>query len=456
MLTFSLMGLFLFSSSVLADEAAPLPPHMGELASSSEIDDESLRRIVTAAQADHQSWNMLAELCDDIGARLAGSESLVRAVDWSIKQLEAVGSDKTWTEDVMVPFWERGEEQAFMLSPRSYEMSILGLGGTVAGEVEGDVVVLDSLDAVGPEVAGKIVLFDTPMGGSVPTVAEYGAAVKTRLFGPSRAAEHGAIAAMVRSVTTRSLDTPHTGGTYYDEKFPKIPAVAVTTEDAQSMARLSARGVNVRVSIKTSGVQHPDAPSHNVIGEITGSSKKNEIVLIGAHLDSWDVGQGAHDDGSGVVEVIQAIRIIKELGLQPKRTIRVVLFTNEENGVRGGKAYAAAHPQKRRERHVAAIESDLGGGTPRYWTASGTDADMEWLRRAAKPLGLAVEKGGGGADIKALGEHGVLLIGFRPDDSHYFDIHHTRADTVDKVDPDDLAKATAAMAGIAWQLANVD
>jgi Zn-dependent M28 family amino/carboxypeptidase len=456
MLIFSLIGLLSFVPSAQAHSGPPLPPHLGELVASDEIEDEALRSIVTAAQADHQAWNMLAELCDDIGARLAGSESLNRAVAWSVKQLESVGSDKTWTEDVLVPAWERGEEHASMLSPRAYEMSILGLGGTVAGEVEGDVVVLDSLDAVGPQVDGKIVLFDIPMGGSVPTVAEYGAAVKTRLFGPSRAAEHGAIAAMVRSVTTRSLDTPHTGATYYDEKFPKIPAVAVTTEDAQSMARLFERGVNVRVSIKTSGIQHPDAPSHNVIGEITGTSKSKEVVLIGAHLDSWDVGQGAHDDGSGVVEVIQAIRIIKELGLQPKRTIRAVLFTNEENGLRGGKAYAEAHPQKRKERHVAAIESDLGGGTPRYWTASGTEPDMAWLRRAAEPLGLAVEKGGGGADIKPLGEHGVLLIGFRPDDSHYFDIHHTRADTVDKVDPDDLAKATAAMAGIAWQLANVD
>jgi carboxypeptidase Q len=456
MLIFSLISILSFTMNARADESAPTPPHLGELVASDAVEDETLRAIIETAQADHQAWNMLAELCDGIGARLAGSEALGRAVIWTEEQLASVGSDKTWTEDVLVPAWERGEESASMLMPRAYEMSVLGLGGTVAGEVEGDVVVLDSLDAVGPQVAGKIVLFDIPMGGSVPTVAEYGAAVQTRLFGPTRAGEHGAIAAMVRSVTTRSLDTPHTGATYYDEKFPKIPAVAVTTEDAQSMARLSAKGVNVRVSIKTSGVQHPDKPSHNVIGEITGSSKSKEIILIGAHLDSWDVGQGAHDDGSGVVEVIQAIRIIKELGLQPKRTIRAVLFTNEENGLRGGKAYAAAHPQKRKERHVAAIESDLGGGAPRYWTANGSDTDMEWLRRAAEPLGMAVEKGGGGADITPLGEHGVLLIGFRPDDSHYFDIHHTRADTVDKVDPDDLAKATAAMAGIAWQLANVD
>ncbi len=341
-----------------------------------------------------------------------------------------------------------------MLEPRVQSLNVLGLGGTPAGEVEGEVVVVTSLDEVDDAVAGKIVLFNTPMGESVPTVPEYGAAVGARVNGPAKAAEHGALAALVRSVTTRSLATPHTGATRYGDGDRRIPAMAVTTEDAASIARLHQAGTTVRVALKTSGTWHEDALSHNVIGEIRGKRRPREVVLIGAHLDSWDVGQGAHDDGAGVVEVIEALRVIQSLGLRPQRTLRVVLFTNEENGLAGGKAYAAAHPPRRAERHIAAMESDLGGGAPRFWTAGGTPEQLDWFRAAAAPLGMPVTEGGGGADIRPLGEQGVLRIGFRPDDSRYFDVHHTAADTLDKVDPEALAEATAAIAGLAWQLAN--
>lgn len=442
------------SSSVYADSPEPLPPHEGRLVASGEVENKDLKSILVKARSSHAAWERLADLCDNIGARLAGSEALERAVLWSQTQLKQSGADAVWTEDVMVPHWERGEESAFMLMPRQQPMIVLGLGGTVAGEVEGDIIVVESLDEVDESAAGKIVLFNTPMGESVPTVAEYGKAVGVRLHGPSTAARFGASAVLVRSITTRSLSTPHTGATKYAEDAPKIPALAITIEDASSIARLAEAGTTVRVRLKTSGVWHEDAPSHNVIGEIRGMHKPKEVVLIGAHLDSWDVGQGAHDDGSGVVEVIEALNVIHSLGLRPKRTIRVVLFTNEENGLAGGKAYAEAHPPRRAERHVAAVESDLGGGPPRFWTAGGDEKQMEWLRTVAAPLGMPVEEGGGGADIRPLGEQGVLRIGFRPDDSRYFDVHHTTADTMDKVDPDHLAEATAAMAGLAWQLAN--
>ena len=428
----------------------------GRLVSAQDVSDPELRAILEAAQADHSAWNLLADLCDNIGARLAGSVELEKAVQWSVEQLKAAGADAVWTEPVMVPHWERGGESARMLEPREQPLTILGLGGTVAGTVEGEVVVVRDLEAMGEEVKDRIVLFDTHMEKTTPAVRGYGGAVGVRIHGPSKAAKLGAKATMLRSLTTRSLDTPHTGVTRYDSLEHRIPAIAVTIEDADSMARLVDGGVKVRVSITTGGVTHPDRESHNVIGEIRGSSKPHEIVLIGAHLDSWDVGQGAHDDGAGVVEVIEALRIIRALELKPKRTIRVVLFTNEENGLRGGLAYAEAHRPRRKEKHRAAIESDLGGGPPRYWTAGGSLVDRAWLDRAAAPLGMPVMEGGGGADIKPLGEQGVLRIGFRPDDSAYFDIHHTRADTVDKVDPDALAEATAAMAGLAWQLANVD
>lgn len=428
----------------------------GRLNASDAIEDTELRQLVDVARNSEGAFERLRDLCDNIGARLAGSAELEAAVKWSVEQLKSVGADSVWTEEVMVPHWVRGEESAAMLSPRAQPLTILGLGGTVSGTVEAEVVVITDLEKLGPQVAGKIVLFNIPMAEGIPAVAQYGKAVRARVRGPSLAAQHGAVAAMVRSVTTRSLDTPHTGATVYDSAFPKIPAIAVTIEDAESMARIVADGGTVNVRIETSGTRHPDALSHNVIGEIRGKTKPKEIVLIGAHLDSWDVGQGAHDDGSGVVEVIEALHVMVRSGKRPDRTIRVVLFTNEENGLRGGEDYAKAHPNTRKETHVAAIESDLGGGAPLYWTAKGTSEDMDWLRRAAKPLGMPVEKGGGGADIRPLGDQGVLIIGFRPDDSHYFDIHHTRADTLDKVRPKDIAEASAAITGLAWRLATID
>ena len=442
---------FLMSAMALAG-----PAEDGRLAPTEALGDSVTAELVAAARASDGGYALLADLCDNIGARLAGSEALEKAVEWARNELGRAGAERVWTEPVMVPHWERGEEQAAMLKPRKQVLQILGLGGTVSGDVEGDVIVVSKLEDIGPEVNGKVVLFNVPMADAIPAVHGYGAAVGARVRGPSLAAHHGALAAMVRSVTTRSLATPHTGATVYEEDTPRIPAVAVTTEDADSMARILASGGSVRVRIKTSGVQHPDALSHNVIGEIKGKKRPREVVLIGAHLDSWDVGQGAHDDGAGVVEVIEALRVISQSGHRPDRTIRVVLFTNEENGLRGGIAYAEAHPKTRREVHVAAMESDLGGGPPRFWTAEGSDSDMAWLRRSVELLGMPVVDGGGGADIRPLGEAGVLRIGFRPDDSRYFDIHHTRADTLDKVDAQDLSEATAAIVGLAWRLATTD
>lgn len=445
-------------TSFLGTAAADGPPGHpgidGRLNAIDQIENKDLKSIIAEAKRSGNDLRMLTDLCDNIGARLAGSKALEQAVVWSVRMLEEAGADTVWTEEVRVPHWERGTESAQILFPRQQSLNVLGLGGTPAGSVEGDVVVVDAVDEVDQNVAGKVVLFNRPMGESVPTVSEYGAAVRQRVNGPAKAAEHGAKAAMVRSITTRSLASPHTGATRFKDGGPRIPAVAVTTETADSIARLSSEGTTVRVSIETSGQWHDDALSHNVIGELRGKGKRREVVVIGAHLDSWDVGQGAHDDGAGVVQVIEALRIIKSLGLQPKRTLRVVLFTNEENGLAGGKAYAAAHPQRRAERHVAAMESDLGGGAPRYWTAGGTPEQLEWFRAAAAPLGMPVTEGGGGADIRPLGEQGVLRIGFRPDDIGYFDIHHTAADTLDKIDPEALSESTAAIAALAWQLAN--
>jgi carboxypeptidase Q len=264
------------------------------------------------------------------------------------------------------------------------------------------------------------------------------------------AAKAGAVGVLVRSVTTRSLRSPHTGATYYAEGVPKIPAAAVSTEDADRLTRELARGP-VRVRLELASATGPDAPSANVVAEIPGATLPGEVVLIGAHIDSWDVGQGAHDDGAGVIEVMEAMRLLVAQGERPKRTIRAVLFTNEENGLRGGLGYAAAHGG---EVHVAAIESDLGGGRPEAWSATGTPAQLALLREAAAPLGVPVEEGGGGADIGPLKEKGVMVVGLVPDHRAYFDVHHTEADTVDKVDPAAMAEATGALAALAWRLAN--
>ncbi len=427
---------------------------------------ETAARIIAHARADRTSWTRLAHLTDRIGHRLSGSKALEAAVQWAADTLRADGLAVT-TEAVKVPHWVRGAESAKILTPVERPLTILGLGGTVGtrkGGVRGQVVVVrswDELNARGAEVKGKIVLFDVAMpawteeGGS-----GYGRIAPYRWAGPSAAARHGAIAVLMRSVTAHSLRTPHTGSMGYDEKLPRIPAAAVTVEDSELIARLAAAG-DVTVQLELGAKMLPDAPSHNVIAELEGRELPEEVVLIGAHLDSWDVGQGAHDDGAGCIHVMHALTVLKQLGLQPRRTIRVVLFTNEENGGRGGQAYFAAHGN---ERHVAALESDSGGYAPR-----GLEVQLAGDQREAViarladlvtllgPTGLVevTPTEHAGADIAPLTRAGFLGLGFRTDGRKYFDIHHTPADTLDKVDPQHLADGVAAVAVIAYILADL-
>ncbi len=307
-------------------------------------------------------------------------------------------------------------------------------------------------------VKGAIVLYDVAM----PRWTEehgsgYGEIVSYRTQGAMEAAKRGAVAALVRSVTAHSLHTPHTGAMGYKDDVPKIPSAAVTVEDAELIARLAAKGpVSLHLHLESQVL--PDAPSANVIGELRGSDKPDEIVVLGAHLDSWDVGQGAHDDGAGVVTVMEAVHLLKELGLVPRRTIRVVLFTNEENGTRGGKAYAADHASEL-AKHVLAVESDEGGFAPRGWSIAHADGNAQKRTRAAiadistllAPLGMhRLDDDHGGADIGAMAASGVPQVGLIVDNRTYFDIHHTEADTLDKVDPQQLADDVAAMAVLAY------
>lgn len=431
--------------------AAPPAPTAALAALSS---DPVVAGLLAAGRADQMAWERLAYLCDHIGHRLTGSTGLAAAIDQAEAWLRADGQQEVRRESVMVPHWERGTASLQMLSPRAETLGVLALGGSVGTPgVTAQVAVIDEESDLGPALKGRIALFNFPMQEGVPAGPRYGAAAKWRVQGPSLAAQHGAVASLTRSVTTRSLYTPHTGMMRYDPAFPSIPAAAITPEDADWISRLVASGASVELRLALGARVLPDVESHNVMGQITGGTWPEEIVLIGAHIDSWDVGQGAHDDGAGVIEVIEALRLIRASGATPRRTIRAVLFTSEENGAVGGRDYAARHAG---ERHVAAIESDIGGGAPMRWGATGSPTQMGWLSALAAPLGIPVTAGGGGADIGPLGASGTLLIGLGADDSRYFDVHHTEADTLDKVDPAALKEATAALAALTWLLANAD
>lgn len=416
----------------------------------------ALPQLLRAARADTTSFRRLTTLCDDIGARLCGSEELCRAIRYVEDLLGEDGHSNVRRDLVMVPHWRRNDERAVMITPRRQPLHMLGLGGSVdtGGALRAPIVVCRSFDDLGPQLAGKIVLFNSPMSAELPRGTQYGKAVAYRARGPSKAAAHGAVAVLVRSVTVGSLATPHTGGLVYADEQPKVPAAAVSIEHAELLTRLVAAGHTVEVELEMGCETLPDAESHNVIAEITGTDEtlRNEIVLVSGHLDSWDVGQGAQDDGAGVMHAVGTGRLIRSLGLKPRRTIRVVAWTNEENGTRGGKDYVERYGH---ETHAIAIESDAGAGQPLAWSAGGSDGQRAWLESLAAPLGLPVEKGGGGVDIGPLmNARGVLGVGLRNRVDAYFDIHHTHADTIDKIDPTLFNEGLAMVAGLTWVAAN--
>ena len=439
--------------------AAPAP--------SAPADDDVPRRIVEAGLRSDGAYGKLQWLTDRIGPRLSGSESLERAVTWCADEMRRDGLDRVTTEKVMVPHWVRGEASGRILTPAPHPLFILALGmsdGTPPEGITADVVEVSSLEevrALGDRARGKIVLYNKrifPNGGDD---RGYGSAVGLRYNGAVEAAKVGAVGMLIRSLATADLRLPHTGAMAYAEGVPHIPAAAIAPEDAELIHRFLALRETVQVTFTLTCKTLPDAPSANVVGEIRGSERPDEIVVIGGHLDSWDVGTGAQDDGAGCAITMEALRLIKSLGLAPKRTIRGVLFTNEENGLSGGKTYASTHAEEL-PRHVAAIESDSGGARPLgFGVSAGAGAGaVELVRKLALPLASIaaddVQEGGGGADISPMGDAGVPQIGLRQDSTHYFDIHHTMADTLDKVDPHDLAMNAVAMAVMAWQLANLD
>jgi Zn-dependent M28 family amino/carboxypeptidase len=425
-------------------------------------------QILGAALVDDEGWEKLEYLTVEIGHRLSGSAGLERAIDWAAGNMQQEGL-VVRKLPVKVPHWVRGPESAQLLAPVERPLSILGLGGSVGtpeGGITAPVIAVTSYEALEQleraDVEGKIVLYAVPWMG-------YGETVKYRGEGASRAAALGAVAALVRSATGRSLNSPHTGGLNYDENFPRIPAAAVTVEDADWMRRSIANGHEVRVRLEMGAQTLADADSFNVVAEIPGSENPEQVVVMGGHFDSWDVGQGAHDDGAACMAAWQALTIIHRLGLHPRRTLRVVLWTNEENGLRGGKAYREWVGDDI-DSHVAAIEMDGGAERPVGFSlviGSGgeqaPDAVYEQALQTLAQIGALLEgidaglmkRGWGGADISPLTKEGVPGMGLETVGEHYFDWHHTNADTLDKVDLQDFRKAVAMLGVVGYVLADM-
>lgn len=424
------------------------------------------RQIISTGLASGKAYEMLAELTS-IGPRLSGSTEAAEAVEWAKKKMEDLSFENVHLEPVMVPRWVRGpvEEATVVNSPMkgTVKLSVCALGGSIATPEDGitaEVVEVNSfeeLQALGDRAKGKIVFFNRPMDRSKVNPGEaYGGAVNQRSQGAIEAAKAGGVAAIVRSMTMRLDDIPHTGAMNYADTIPKVPFAAISTLGANTLSDLLKEEKTVKVHLRLSCQTLPDVESANVIGELTGTERPNEVVLIGGHLDSWDKGTGAHDDGAGCVHVIEAIRLLKELGLRPKRTIRAVLFMNEENGLRGAREYAMN--DRPGETHIAAIESDAGGFSPRGF---GVQADSATVAKIARWAYLfesidadRITRGSGGADISQLARKGVTTIGLRVDGQRYFDYHHSDNDTIDSVDDRELQMGAAAVAILAYVLAD--
>lgn len=428
-------------------------------------DETAIRQIYTKALAEGKSYSMLEYLTTKIGARLSGSPGAAAAVEWSRHTMEDFGFDSVWLQPVMVPHWVRGQkETARILNTKkmgTVDVNVCALGGSVGTGPEGisagiiEVKNFEELAQLGAKnVQGKIVFFNRPMDPTqINTFAAYGGAVNQRGSGASEAAKYGAVAALVRSMGVNLEDYPHTGGLRYAPNMAKIPALAISTKHAELLSKLLKEDKGLQFYMESHCEILEDAPSFNVIGEIRGSEYKDEIIIVGGHLDSWDLAQGAHDDGTGCVQSIEVLRILRTMGYKPKRTLRAVMFMNEENGLRGGQKYAEI-AAKSKAKHIVAMESDRGGFTPTGFTISAEEGVRKKIQNW-KPLfekyGVAdFSMEGGGADIGPLAPQGVALIGLLPDSQRYFNYHHTPIDTFDKVDKRELELGAASMTAMVY------
>ena len=442
----SLVALLFASSPRAQESAAWLEPYR-----------EPSARLIGAAMTSDFAWRRLALLTDSIGHRLSGSPQLERAIQWAVAEMKKDGLENVHTESVTVPHWVRGRESAEIVEPAQHTIAMLGLGdsvGTPAGGIQAEALVVRSFEELESQAArakGRIVVFNVPF-------TNYGDSRPVRSNGPSRAARHGAIGALVRSIGPNGYRLAHTGSLQYAEGLPKIPAAAIASEDADRLQRMADRGERVVLRLQMDAHFEADALSANVIGEIRGRERPDEIVVVGGHLDSWDVGTGASDDGGGCVATWEALRLMRTLGLRPRRTVRVVLWTNEENGTGGGRAYRDTHAAEL-SRHVLMLESDNGLFPPVSFGISANSKAHDTVRSIAALLtGIGADQvtaGGGGSDIEPSVQAG-RIPGMSYDGSGpYFMIHHTQADTVDKIDPVDVSRAAAAIAVLAYVVADL-
>jgi carboxypeptidase Q len=414
-------------------------------------------KLIRAATGTDFAYKRLAELCDTFGPRFSGTTNLEAAIDWALAQMKADGLENVHGEDVMVPHWVRGEESIEMLQPTRQKLPMLGVGdsvGTPRKGITAPVLVVANFEELkqrAAEARGKIVLFNAPF-------VSYGETVAYRTRGASEAAKVGAVASLIRSITPFGLQTPHTGMLTYTDGVPQIPHAAITIEDADKLQRWQERGRQIVVNLKMSAKFLPDAHSRNVVAEIVGREKPDEVVLVSGHIDSWDITPGAQDDGGGALSAWEAVRLMHKLGLRPRRTVRVVLWVNEENGLRGAKNYAEKHRQEL-PRHVLAIESDRGVFQPTGFTFKGSDEAKAFIQQVSSLLGgVQADKiisGGAGSDVEQLAPAGVPVMELTVEGSKYFWFHHTAADTVDKVDPKELGQCAAAMAVMAYVVADM-
>lgn len=423
-----------------------------------------IKEIFDSALADGRSYSMLEHLTGKIGNRLSGSEGAAKAVDWTAGVMKEF-SDSVWLQPVAVPHWVRGKKETARIlgSKKKQDMNVnvCALGGSAGTGPAGitaqviEVKNFEELKNLGEaNVRGKIVFFNRPMDPSlINTFSAYGGAVNQRSSGASEAAKLGAAGVVVRSMGSGLEDYPHTGGLRYQPDVPRIPAIAISTSHAELLSSQIKRDPALKFYFQTNCETLPDAPSFNVIGEIKGSQHADEIIVVSGHLDSWDIGEGAHDDGAGCVQAMEVLRILKSMDYKPKRTIRAVMYMNEENGLRGGTEYAR-QAELKKEKHIAAIESDRGGFSPRGFTMTASDhvkAKVKSWRYLLEKYGLTdFEQEGGGADIGPLLSQNVPLFGYLPDSQRYFRYHHTEEDTFDKVDKRELELGAASMAALVY------
>ena len=436
------------------------------LKTSAQNDSEIIKTIFTKSLNEGKSYPWLDHLSNQIGSRLSGSLGAEQAVEYTKQEMEKLGFDKVWLQPVMVPKWVRGAPEFAYIetSPgNTINVNICALGGSVATPNAGvkanvvEVKSLEQLETLGKsQIEGKIVFFNRPMQADlINTFEAYGGCVDQRGYGAKEAAKFGAVGVIVRSMNLRLDDFPHTGAMSYGDLpiSSYIPAAAISTNDAEKLSGLLSLNKELKFFFRQNCQQLKDVQSYNVIAEIKGSEFPNEFIVVGGHLDSWDLGDGSHDDGAGCVQSMDALRILKEIGVKPKRTIRVVLFMNEENGLRGGTEYAKVAKTKG-EYHIFALESDAGGFTPRGFSFEASDAFLKkletWKSIFEPYLIHQFEKGHGGADIGPLKNETIVLAGLRPDSQRYFDYHHAANDTFDAINKRELELGTAAMASMIY------